>query len=75
MRLVQSSSKSKKTHLFGFPRTVIERGSKVNYARWFGHSLKVLDGKDKLGVESNPTILKSHLNQDVHVYIINIIWV
>ena len=73
MRLAQSSSKLKKKHLFGFPRPVCgaRTGSKVNYARWSSHSLKVLHGKDKLVVESNPTILKSHLNQDVQVCIIN----
>ena len=49
------------------PSVVREQGSKVNYARWSGHSLKVLDGKDKLVVELNPTVLKSHLNQDVQV--------
>ena len=30
--------------------------------RWSSHDLKVLDGKEKLVVESNPTIFKSHLN-------------
>ena len=74
MRLAQSSSKSKKTTcLASLGLSVVrERGSKVDYARWSGHSLKVLDGRDKLVVESNPTILKSHLNQDVQVCIINI---
>ena len=44
----------------------------VNYARWSSHRLKVLDGRGKLVVESNSTILKSHLNRDVQVCIINI---
>ena len=43
------------------PSMVRVRGSKVKYARWSSHDLKVLDGKDKLVVESNPTIFKSHL--------------
>ena len=61
-------------NLFGFPRPVsgARTGSKVNYARWSGHSLKLLNGKDKMVVESNPTVLKSHLNQDVQFCIINI---
>ena len=45
------------------------RGSKVNYARWSSRSLKVLDGRDKLVVESNSTIFKSHLNRDVQICI------
>ena len=60
-RLAQSSSRIEETHLFGFARLVRVRGSKVKYATWSSHDLKVLHGKDKLVVESNPTIFKSHL--------------
>ena len=51
---------------------VRERGTKVNYAWWSSYSLKVLHGRGKLVVESNPTILKSHLNRDIQLCIINI---
>ena len=64
MRLVQSSSRIEKNNTclasLG-PSVVRVRGSKVKYATWSSHDLKVLDGKDKLVVESNPTIFKSHL--------------
>ena len=66
MRLAQSKKNTKSCFASLGLRVVRICRSKVNCARWSSDSLnlKVLE-RGKLVVESNPTILESHLNQDL----------
>ena len=78
-RLAQSTSRIEEFHLFSFARPIrgARSGVKGQYARCFSHDLKVLDGKDELVVESNPTIFKTqgqHMGMNYAIHILYKIW-